>query len=251
MRLARSLLFLAWMYGLLVVMGLIWLPSLILPREVLMFGIRLYTRLVRWGLRVICGIRTEFRGLEHVPAGPVIYAAKHQCMWDVFIPFLILDDPVITMKRELLWYPFFGLYALKSKMIPIDRAGGGRTVRKMLAAAESRSKEGRQFVIFPEGTRHPPGANAGYFSAGTGAFYKRLGVPCVPVATNSGLCWPARGLLRRPGTIVYEVLKPIPPGLDRRELIGKLEAAIEPAAERLLVEGLTVQGRSRRELEAA
>lgn len=247
----RSVLFAIWMYGLLVVMGIVWLPALLMPRRVTMYGIALYARLVRWGLRVICGVRTDIRGLENLPAGPIIFASKHQCMWDVFIPFIVLSDPVITMKRELLWYPFFGWYSLKTRMIPIDRGGAGRTVKKMLAAAKQRAREGRQFVIFPEGTRHPPGAVTGYFSAGTGAFYKSLGLPCVPVATNSGLCWPARGLIRRPGQIVYEILPAIEPGLDRRELMSRLERAIEPASRRLLDEGLSAQGRARKDLEAA
>lgn len=248
---ARSLLFMIWMYGLLILMGLIWLPSLLMPRKVIMTGIRWYAGLVRWGLRVICGARTEFRGLDKLPDGPIIYAAKHQCMWDVFIPFLILSDPVITMKRELLFYPFFGWYSLKSKMIPIDRGGAARTIKKMLGDAEDRASDGRQFVIFPEGTRHPPGVTAGYFAAGTGAFYKRLNVPCVPVATNSGLCWPPHGFLRRSGTIVYEILDPIMPGLDRKALMARLEGAIEPASARLLDEGLTAQGRTRADLELA
>ncbi len=251
MNAARSLLFMAWMYGLLAVMGLAWLPSLLLPRGVLLFGIRLWTRLVSWGLRVICGIRTEIRGLETLPPGPILYAAKHQCMWDVFIPFLVLRDPVITMKRELLWYPILGWYALKLRMIAIDRGGMARTIRAMLAQAGQRAREGRQFVIFPEGTRHQPGVKAGYFAAGTGALYKHLGLQTVPVATNSGLCWPARGIVRRPGVIVFEILPAIEAGLDRKALMQRLETAIEPASERLLEEGLRVQGRTREDLEAA
>jgi len=250
MNAVRSLLFMAWMYGLMGLMGLIWLPSLLLPRRVLVVGIRWWTRLVRWGLRVICGVRTEIRGEENLPDGPIIYAAKHQCMWDVFIPFLVLDDPVITMKRELLWYPFLGWYAIKTKMIAIDRGGLTKTIKAMLAAAERRRQEGRQFVIFPEGTRHPPGVTAGYFSAGTGAFYKALNVPIVPVATNSGLCWPAFGFVRQPGVAVFEILPPIEPGLNRKEVIGRLESAIEPASDALLLEGLDVQNRTRADLES-
>ncbi|MEO0817942.1 MAG: lysophospholipid acyltransferase family protein [Pseudomonadota bacterium] len=247
----RSLVFIVYMYGLMAVMGTIWLPSLLMPRGAIMAGLRWYSMLVRGGLHVICGIKTEVRGLEHLPGGAFIYAAKHQCMWDVFVPFLILSDPVITMKRELLWYPFFGWYALKSEMIPIDRGGAAKTVKKMLKAAESRAADARQFVIFPEGTRHPPGVTAGYFAAGTSAFYKRLDVPCVPVATNSGLCWPSKGFVRTPGTIVFEILPPIEPGLDRKALMKRLEEAIEPASAELLEEGLGQQGRTRKDLEAA
>lgn len=251
MQVLRSLVFMAWMYGLLLVMGLVWLPSLLLPRGVLLFGVRCWTRLVRWGLEVFCHIRTEIRGRQHLPEGAILYAAKHQCMWDVFVPFLILKDPVITMKRELLWYPVIGWYALKLRMIAIDRGGLAKTVKAMLVQAAERAREGRQFVIFPEGTRHPPGVTAGYFSAGTGAFYKHLGVAAVPVATNSGLCWPAKGILRRPGVIVFEILPPIEAGLNRKALMTRLEQAIEPASDALLEEGLRHQDRQRMDLELA
>ena len=229
------------MYGLMGGRGSIWLPSLLMPRSVLGFGIRTYTRLVRWGLEALCGVRTEVRGLGNLPDGPIIYAAKHQCMWDIFIPFLVLKDPVITMKRELLWYPFFGWFAMKMEMIAIDRGGAAKTIRAMLVAAKTRMDEGRQFVIFPEGTRAPPGAKTTYYAAGTGAFYKALAIPVVPVATNSGLCWPPRGIVRTPGTIVFEILPTIPPGLDRKTLMADLEAAIEPASARLLAEGRAFQ----------
>ncbi len=245
----RSILFVLWMYGLMLVIGLIWLPALLLAPSVTVLGIRIYARLVRFGLRWICGVRTEIRGLENLPARPVIYAAKHQCMWDVFIPFLVLDSPVVILKRELLRYPIFGWYARKGRMIPIDRAGTTRTIRRMSEEAANRVAAGRSVVIFPEGTRHRPGVTTGYFSAGTGALYKALEIPVIPVATNSGLNWPAHGFIRRPGVAVFEILPALPSGLDRRELMAQLEASIEPASARLLDEGLAVQGRNRRDLE--
>lgn len=246
----RSLVFAAWMYGLLVVMGTLWLPSLLMPRGVLLFGMRLYVRLVRAGLHGICGVRTELRGLEHLPDGPVLYAGKHQCMWDVYVPFLMRPDPAIILKRELLWYPFFGWYALKLKMLPIDRAGAARTLKSMVAAAKARVAAGRDILIFPEGTRRSPGADPAYQAAGVSALYRDLGVPCVPVATNSGLCWPGRGLTRRPGVIVYEVLPAIPPGLDRKAFLAHLKDELEPASQALLAEGLAVQGRAPGDLES-
>ncbi len=247
----RTALFLVWMYGGLLVLGVVWLPSLILPRRVAMAGIRLFARHVRLGLAWIVGAPTEIRGVHNLPDGPILYAGKHQCMWDVFIPVLLRADPAIIMKRELNWYPVFGWYALKTAMIPIDRAGAGRTLRRMVTAAKARVGAGRDVVIFPEGTRHPPGAVVGYFSAGTGALYRALDVPVVPVATNSGLCWPARGVLRRPGRVVYEILPPIAPGLERREMMARLEAALEPASARLLDEGLEAQGRTKTDLGLA
>ena len=109
--------------------------------------------MAHWGLRWIAGIRTEFRGLENIPDGPVIYAPKHQCMYDVLAPFLIFEHPAIVMKRELLYYPIFGWYSLKADMIPIDRGGTLKTIKRLMAAAKVRTDQGRQVLIFPEGTR--------------------------------------------------------------------------------------------------
>ncbi len=247
----RSLVFVIWMYGLMAVMGLIWLPSLLMPRAAIRFGIRTYVRLLKWGLRWICGVHTEIRGLENLPDGAALIAAKHQCMWDVFIPFLVMDDPAIIMKRELLWYPVLGWYALKSDQVPIDRGGAARTLKKMIAAAKARIAQGRQIVIYPEGTRRAPGAPPDYKPAGVTAFYRQLDAPCVPAANNFGLCWPRRGFIRRPGRIVYEILPPVPSGLDRKAMMTELECAIESASDRLLDEGLAAQDRARSDLETA
>jgi len=243
MRVITSLLFVLWLYLSMAIMGLMFLPFLALPRSATMFGIRIFTRVVRVGLRLICGIRTEIRGREHMPEGPVIYAGKHQCMYDIFIPFLVLRDPAIIMKKELLWYPFLGWYALKGEMIPIDRAGTTKTLKAMVVEVKKRAANYRQIVIFPEGTRRAPGAPAAYQAAGLSAIAKAVEAPIVPVATNAGLCWPGRGFMRRPGTIVYEILPPIPAGLPRKELMARLEAALEPATDALVAEGLAVQGR--------
>jgi 1-acyl-sn-glycerol-3-phosphate acyltransferase len=243
MRVITSLLFVAWLYLSMAIMGLVFLPFLVLPRSATMFGIRVFTRVVTLGLRLICGIRTEIRGREHMPEGPVIYAGKHQCMYDIFIPFLVLRDPAIIMKKELLWYPFLGWYALKSEMIPIDRAGTTKTLKAMVVEVKKRAANYRQIVIFPEGTRRAPGAPVAYQAAGLSAIAKAVEAPIVPVATNAGLCWPGRGFLRRRGTIVYEILPPIPAGLPRKELMARLEAALEPATDALVAEGLAVQGR--------
>ena len=239
----RSVLFFLWMYGLMTVMTLLWLPSFFLPRGVILQGTRWYTGLVRWGVRVIAGIKTEIRGLENLPQGPVIYAPKHQCMWDVLVVFLILEDPSIIMKQSLLWFPGFGWFALKNRMIPIDREGTLRTLKKMVAAAQERVGQGRQIVIFPEGTRYPPGAKTEYHAAGLSALYKALNLPVVPVATNAGLFWEGRGLLRKPGVAVYQILPPIEPGLKRKAMMERVKGAIDPASLALVEEAQDVQDR--------
>ena len=105
----------------------------------------------------------------------------------------------------------------------------------MLREAKARIADGREIIIFPEGTRRAPGAPPDY-KTGVILLYDALGVPCVPVALNSGLFWPRRSLIRRPGTIVVEFLEPIPPGLPKAEFRKRLTEAIETASSRLLAE---------------
>lgn len=240
----RSLLFVGYLYGMMAVMGTFFVIALVLPRRVIMQCIKAYTLSIHWGMQAICGIETELRGLENLPDGPFIYAGKHQCMFDIFVPFLVAPDPVIVMKRELLWYPFLGWYALKSQMIAIDRAGTTKTLRAMVAAARKRVAGGRQVVIFPEGTRTRPGDTPHYHAAGVVGLYKALHVPIVPVATNAGLCWPAHGTRRRSGRIVYEFLPPIEAGLDRKTMMHRLQTDMESSVDALVREGLGVQGRT-------
>lgn len=245
----RSVVFVIWMYGWMAVLGILALPTLFLPRAALLWFIRTFARLVVFGLRWICGVRVEFRGQEHVPGGPVLIAGKHQAMLDVFVPFLIFRDPVLVMKRELLWYPVIGWYSLKLRLLAIDRDGGAKTMKKMLASAEARvNGESRQMLIYPEGTRSEPGAAPSYKPAGIRAFYKSLKLPLVPLATNAGLCWPAKGLTRRPGQVVYEVLPPLASDLNPKAMLGDLETVLEGACDRLIDEGLTAQGRTRADL---
>lgn len=237
----RSYLFIAWLYGWMAICGILYLPSLVLPRIVAQRGIRLYAEIIRFGLKLICNIDTEIRGREHISQGAFIYAGKHHCMLDIFIPFIVTSDPAIIMKRELLFYPFLGWYALKTAMIPIDRAGTSKTLKGMVASARERVARGRPIVIFPEGTRTAPYAPPAYQAAGISALNKALDLPIVPVATNAGLCWPGRGTRRTPGRIIYEILPPIPAGLDRKALMPRLEEMLETASNRLLKEGAAIQ----------
>ena len=139
------------------------------------------------------------------------------------------------MKRELFWIPFHGWFSKKFEMIPVDRDKGPAALRRMLREAKGRIADGREIIIFPEGTRRAPGAPPDY-KTGVILLYDALGVPCVPVALNSGLFWPRRSLTRRPGTIVVEFLDPIPPGLPKAEFLKRLTEAIETASSRLLAE---------------
>jgi 1-acyl-sn-glycerol-3-phosphate acyltransferase len=241
MQMLRSYLFLIWLYGWMAICGVAYLPTLLFPRVVTLKAIGLYGEIIRVGLRLICGIRTEIRGREHIVPGPALYAGKHHCMLDVFIPFIVTREPCHILKQELAWTPFLGWYAMSTGMIAIDRAGNTKTLKKMVEAAKQRAGEKRTIIIFPEGTRRDPNAPPDYQAAGISALNKALNVPIIPVATNAGLCWPARGRRFEPGLIIYEVLPAIPGGLDRKTLMARLEADLETASRRLIEEGRAAQ----------
>lgn len=209
------------------------LPFMLLPRRAMVWPMRAQARVVMMLLRLVCGVRVEFRGLQHRPTGAALVGAKHQCMFDTIAPLTVLPDSAYVLRDSLLKIPFYGWIALKSEMIPIDREGHASALRRMLAAAKRAVAAQRQVVIFPEGTRLPVGVT-GEYKPGVAALYKSLGVPCVPLATNSGAHWPPHGLIRRPGLIVYEFLEPIPPGLDRREFMRLLEERVEAGSEALI-----------------
>jgi len=215
---------------------LVALPTILLPYAALHGVLRHYASSTLWFLRVVCGTRVEWRGREKLPAGAYIVACKHQSLWETFALFMVLPDPTYVLKRELMWLPLFGWLATKARMIPIDRGSHTKALASMVAAARREAARGRQIVIFPEGTRRPPGAKPRYLP-GVAFLYSELGLPCVPIALNSGLFWPRRSLRRYPGTVLVEVLDPIPPGLEKREFLSRLQNATEAATARLVAEG--------------
>ena len=185
------------------------------------------------GLLAICDIKVEVRGKQFIPTGAALVAPKHQCMLDVFAQFTWLPGSAFVMKKELAWIPWFGWYAKKAGAIVIDREGQAKTMRQVIREGIELFKKGRQVVIFPEGTRKAPGAEPDY-KPGIAALYRELNVPVHPVATNAGVHWPAHGFIRIPGTIVFEYLEPIPPGLKRAEFMRILEERIETKSTELL-----------------
>ncbi len=208
---------------------------LLAPRRWAMAGLALHGRVTVWLLRVICGTRMEVRGREKLIAGPVIVAAKHQAAWDTFALIPLMRDPAMVMKAELLSIPLYGTFCRKFELIAIQRELGPSALRQLMREARSRAAEGREIVIFPEGTRKGLGDPPDY-KPGAAVLYQNLGLAVCPLALNSGAYWPRRSYLRYPGTIVAEFLDPIPPGLPRQEFMEKLQSAIEEASQRLLAE---------------
>src|SRR5262249_37786005 len=154
-----------------------------------------------------------------------------------FALYVVLDDPVYILKRELMWIPLFGWYMRKAGLIGIDRSAGMAALARMTARAQKvlGGPNPRQLGIFPEGTRRAPGAPPNY-KPGIAHLYARTGLTCVPAALNSGLFWPRRSLVRLPGTITVEFLEPIAPGLDKAAFFARLQAAIEGESARLVRE---------------
>ena len=233
MMIIRSLAFVALFYLWSAALAILMLPLLLLPRRWMLGAFRFWALGVIWMLGLVCGIRVELRGREHLPKGRALIAAKHQCMFDVFAQFIWLRDSCFVMRKELMRIPFFGWYAAKAGMIVVDREGGSTALRKLVRDARDRLADSRELVIFPEGHRGEPGV-AGDYQPGVAGLYRDLGLPACPVATNSGVHWPAHGFLRRPGVIVFEFLEPIPAGMKRAEFMRTLEDRIEAASNALL-----------------
>lgn len=206
------------------------------PRKWSIRALQAWAQTSLFWLRVIAGTKIEVRGLSNIPQGPCLVAGKHQSFWETFAILPLLDDPAMVLKKELTLIPFFGWFIYKFRMIPVERSAGTQALRALIARAEEAVSEGRQVVIMPEGTRRAPDDPPDY-KPGAAAVYGRLDVPCVPFGLNSGLFWPRRRFLRRPGTIVISFLPPIPPGLPRREFQARLETAIEAETAGLVTEG--------------
>ena len=232
----RSVLYNLAFYVNLVVLLFVALLALVLPRRVMLRMATLWGIISVWLLRVICGTRVEYRGLEKLPKGPLIVAAKHQSTWETFALLWLFDDYTFIVKRELTWIPLFGWCMAKARMVPVDRGGGAQALARMTERAAQEIRSGRQLIIFPEGTRRAAGAPPRY-KFGVAHLYADIGVPCVPIALNSGLFWPRRRFLRYPGTIIVEFLDPIAPGMDKDAFFARVQSDIETATARLVAEG--------------
>jgi 1-acyl-sn-glycerol-3-phosphate acyltransferase len=231
----RSLLFNAAFFAVSGALAVLATPLLAAPRGALMWIMRLWARIVVALLRAICGVRLELRGMERIPPGACVIAAKHQSAFDTIVWLMLVPDAAYVMKKQLFAIPFYGWHARRVGMIAVDREGGGAALRAMLRAVQAAVAAGRQVVIFPEGTRTAPGERLPY-QPGVVALAAGTDAPVIPVATDSGRVWGRRAFEKRPGTIRISVLPPLPRGLPRPALLGALESAIEGETARLLSE---------------
>ena len=239
----RSIVFNVLMYLAMAVMAVTLAPLVLLDADWTFRTVHLYCRYVRWSARVIVGLRTEVRG--QVPQDEVLVASKHQSFLDIIIIVSALPRPKFIMKKELLWAPFLGWYAKRMGCIPVNRGKRGSAIGKMLKDVEASRTRPGQLIIYPQGTRVAPGVTRPY-KVGTAVLYSQLGQPCVPAATNVGVFWARRGIMRRPGLAVVEFLPRIAPGLGQNEFMARLEGEVETASDRLMAEA----GFRRREVQA-
>lgn len=232
----RSLAFNLCFYAVTTILAVGGLPALVSRRAVLRLA-RTWARMTLWLLRVVAGTRIEFRGLEAIPSGPLLVAAKHQSALETLALCTVFPEFAYVLKRELLLIPLIGWYLSRGGMVAIDRAKGARAMSLMNAAAAESVRRGRQLIIFPEGTRRRPGDQPAY-KQGLSHLYTALDVPCLPVALNTGLFWGRNSLVRRPGTAVIAFLEPIPPGLSRQDFQALAQTRIEAASNALADDGL-------------
>ncbi len=229
----RSFFFLIVIYAWMAVLGILFTPYAILSKRGALRACKIYARTTLFLARWMVGIRSEVRGA--VPSGEVMIAAKHQSFLDIILIFDAVPHAKFIMKRELLWTPFIGLYAKRLGCVPVDRGRRGAAVAKMVQDVAREFNDPGQLIIYPQGTRVAP-ADKKPYKVGTGVLYKELGQPCVPAATNVGLFWPRKGILRNPGLAVVAFLDPIAPGMDRGGFMRQLEDLVETRSAELMRE---------------
>lgn len=202
--------------------------------------IRAYVGSIHLLEKYVLGLDYEVRGLENLPPhGSYIVAAKHESPYETFKLHLLFDDPAIVLKKELLSIPLWGRFLARCRPIAIDRSRGRQAARQIIEGAKRVEKENRPIVIFPQGTRvyvwqttkEKP------YKPGIVRMYRETAMPVVPLALNSGLFWPRRSWLKRPGKVIFEFLPPIPPGEDPDALLPLLESRLETACKALEAEG--------------
>lgn len=228
-----SLVFIIQMYLALALVAIVFAPWALLSRKGAHAAVKAFSGWVILSLRLLCGLRVEVRG--SIPDVEAVVAAKHQSFLDIIVLCKACPSPKFIMKRELIYTPFLGQYALRIGCVPVDRGKRGAAVAKMKADVAAGASGPGQLIIYPQGTRVAPGATLPY-KVGTGLLYGQLGQPCIPVATNVGLFWPKRGILRKPGVAVVEFLPAIAPGLKIPEFMERLEQDIETNSNRLMAE---------------
>lgn len=229
----RSLVFTGQAYLMMVPMALAFLPWALVERRGAHVAVKAWTSWVRWTASWMIGLRSEVRG--EVPQGEVMIAAKHQSFFDIILICNVLPRPKFIMKKQLIWAPIVGWYALRIGCVPVDRGKRGAAIKAMVQRVNSGAQEPGQLIIFPQGTRVAPGVKREY-KVGVAVLYQELGAPVHPVACNVGVFWPRHAVYRKPGLAVIEFLPAIAPGKPMRTFLGEVEEVVESHSDALMAE---------------
>jgi len=221
------------MYVLMAIMGILFAPAAIWSRAGAYWAIKTYCRTIFWVLRVLCGLKVEFRG--EIPQGDVIIASKHMSFLDVMMHAYALPRVKFVMKRQLRWAPIIGLYGMRIGNAPVARGKKGGAMRQLVKDVQADAKNAGQLVIYPQGTRVLPGSAKPY-RVGAGVLYTRMGKDCVPAATNTGVFWARRSPYRYSGTAVVEYLPMVEKGLSLDDFMAQIENLVETRSNALMAE---------------
>lgn len=222
----RSYTFKAFMVLTIVIMGIACLPVLLFGKNAARAVVKFWARMTLSALNIITGITYRLEGCEYTPEGGALVAANHQSMWETIALYALLPKPVFTLKKELLAIPIYGWWARATGNISVDRKAGAKALRAMRNAARSAVENGEQVVVFPEGTRCPPGSRTPYHP-GVAGIYTAIDASCIPAAHDSGRFWRHPGGRKEPGRITLAFSAPIKPGLDRKAFLSTLQSRIE------------------------
>ena len=214
-------------------MGTICLPYLFFKFQHMRKPVNIWILGIFSLLKRICKITYEIRGGEHIPNYPCLIASKHQSAFETFALYYHISNSIFIHKKQLFKIPIFGQYLKKSNMISIDRSGGTSAMRKILRETKKRISNGSSIIIFPEGTRKKPNDIANYKS-GIAGIYEETRANILPVAVNSGKYWPKDNFVKKPGHIIISFLKIIPYGLERSDLLKKIEKNIETETQKII-----------------
>ncbi len=214
-------------------MGIICLPFLILPHKLLKYPTKIWIKVIFIFLEKICNIQHKIEGIKNIPEEPVLITSKHQSAFETFALYYYLKDCFFVHKKELFFIPIFGQYLFKSNMVAIDRDGKTKTMRKMLESVKIKLQSGSSIIIFPEGTRKIPGSKPDYKTGFIG-IYTHTKKKILPIALNSGLCWPKHSWILKKGVITIQILPIINENYDKKNVFNKVQESIEIASNKLL-----------------
>ena len=231
----RSLIFKIFFYLGIILICLIFLPSLLLPQKIVLFGGKIMGHWSKICLNLFLSTKIIIKGKENlISEGKFFIACSHQSMFETFFLQTIFNSPVFILKKELLRIPFFGMYLKKIGSISIDR---DKISKENLGFSDkiksAINSSNRPIIIFPQATRMAVEDRAPFLK-GVSRIYEDLQIKCQPVAINSGNIWPKSGKLKPNGILVVSILKEIEPGMERKDFLNILQNNIYQELDKII-----------------